>query len=112
MEAFEQIRREYEHGEGTIIGVAKKLGIHRRMVREALADAVPKERKKRFGSGRSWHRQFHLSIPSLKQTSTPRANRGTRHIAFGDVSGMRFPILMWQSQRFASMCVVESTNWD
>ena len=45
VELFEQIRREYEHGEGTIIGVAKKLGVHRRMVREALADAVPKERK-------------------------------------------------------------------
>lgn len=46
MELFEQIRREYEHGEGTIIGVAKKLGVHRRMVREALGSAVPKEHKK------------------------------------------------------------------
>ena len=32
MELFEQIRREYEYGEGTIKGVARKLGIHRRMV--------------------------------------------------------------------------------
>ena len=31
---------------GTIKGVARKLGVHRRLVREALADAVPKERKK------------------------------------------------------------------
>ena len=45
MELFETIRREYEFGVGTIKGVARKLGIHRRMVREALADAVPKERK-------------------------------------------------------------------
>ncbi len=45
MELFEQIRREYNHGAGTIQGVARKLGIHRRMVREALADAVPRERK-------------------------------------------------------------------
>ena len=36
MELFEEIRREYEHGAGTIRGVAKKLGVHRRMVREAL----------------------------------------------------------------------------
>ena len=36
MELFEQIRREYEYGEGTINGVARKLGIHLRMVREAL----------------------------------------------------------------------------
>ena len=45
MELFEEMRREYEHGVGTIKGVAKKLGVHRRMVREALASAVPKERK-------------------------------------------------------------------
>ena len=45
MELFEQIRREYEHGMGTIQGVARKLGVHRRMVREALASAMPAERK-------------------------------------------------------------------
>ena len=45
MELFEEIRREYEHGTGTIKGVAKKLGVHRRMVREALACAIPGERK-------------------------------------------------------------------
>ena len=36
MELFEDIRREYEFGEGTIAGVARKLGVHRRMVREAI----------------------------------------------------------------------------
>lgn len=46
MELFEEIRREYEHGVGTIKGVARKLGVHRRMVREALANAMPTERKK------------------------------------------------------------------
>ena len=46
MELFEQIRREYEHGAGTIKGVARKLGVHRRMVREAIASAVPAARKK------------------------------------------------------------------
>jgi hypothetical protein len=45
VELFEQIRREYEHGGGTIRGIAKKLGIHRRMVREAVLRAVPLERK-------------------------------------------------------------------
>ncbi len=45
MELFEQIRREYEHGVGTIKGVARKLGVHRRMVREAIANAVPPARK-------------------------------------------------------------------
>src|SRR6476619_2284212 len=45
VELFEQIRREYEFGVGTIVGVAKKLGVHRRMVREAIGSAVPQSRK-------------------------------------------------------------------
>ena len=46
VELFEQIRREYEFGVGTIAGVAKKLGVHRRMVREAIGSALPRPRKK------------------------------------------------------------------
>ena len=45
MELFEEIRREYEHGAGTVKGVARKLGVHRRLVREALADAIPKPKR-------------------------------------------------------------------
>lgn len=45
MELFERIRREYEFGEGTIKGIARKFGVHRRMVRQALADARPPDRK-------------------------------------------------------------------
>ena len=39
VELFEQIRREFEFGVGTIRGVAYKLKVHRRMVRQALASA-------------------------------------------------------------------------
>ena len=45
MELFEEIRREYEFGVGTIAGVAKQV-VHRRMVREAIGSALPKPRKK------------------------------------------------------------------
>src|SRR6266852_5089507 len=45
VELYEQIRREYEHGAGTIRAVARKLGVHRRDVRKALASAVPAERE-------------------------------------------------------------------
>lgn len=34
---FEQLRREYECGVGTIWGVARKFGVHRRLVRQAVA---------------------------------------------------------------------------
>jgi hypothetical protein len=51
VELFEQIRREYEFGIGTVAGVAKKLGVHRRMVREAIGSALPcgVARKSRMG---------------------------------------------------------------
>jgi len=44
VELYEAIRREYEFGVGTIQGVARKLGVHRRMVREALGHAIPPEK--------------------------------------------------------------------
>lgn len=46
VELYEKIRREYHEGVGTILGVARKLGIHRRMVREAIQNAIPAKRKK------------------------------------------------------------------
>jgi transposase len=45
VELFEEIRREYEFGIGTIKGVAEKFGVHRRMVRQAIKDALPPVRK-------------------------------------------------------------------
>ena len=46
MELYEQIRREYEFGAGTIAGVARNLGVHRRMVRDAVRSATSARRKK------------------------------------------------------------------
>jgi len=45
VELFEELRREYEFGCGTIKGVAKKFQVHRRMVREAVNSAIPPERR-------------------------------------------------------------------
>jgi hypothetical protein len=46
VELFEQIRREFEFGsKASIKSVARKFGVHRRMVRQALADADPPGRK-------------------------------------------------------------------
>ena len=45
VELFEQLRREYEFGVGTVAGVAKKFGVHRRMVRQAIHSPIPPERK-------------------------------------------------------------------
>ena len=45
VELFELIRREFEHGIGTIKGVAKMFGVHRRVVRQALGSSVPPVRQ-------------------------------------------------------------------
>lgn len=45
VELFEEIRRSYAAGE-TVQGLAKKHGVHRRMVRQAIASAIQPERKK------------------------------------------------------------------
>ncbi len=47
VELFEQIRREYTHGVGTIQGTARKIGVHRCMVRQALASALQENSTKR-----------------------------------------------------------------
>lgn len=45
MQLYKRLRREYEHGLGTIRGVATKYKVHRRTVRAALKNAVPPKRK-------------------------------------------------------------------
>ena len=79
MELFESIRREYEFGEGTIRGVAHKLGVHRRMVREAIGSAVPVPRKKPDRP----HWKLKPAIPFIEEIleNDRRAPRKQRHTA-------------------------------
>ena len=80
MELFEEIRREYEFGIGTIAGVSKKFGVHRRMVREAVGSAIPQLRKK------TKRRRFKLApvagfIDQILE-SDRKAPRKQRHTAY------------------------------
>jgi hypothetical protein len=45
VELFEQIRRDWQREELSIRQLATRYGVHRRKVRQALADAVPPPRK-------------------------------------------------------------------
>ncbi|HKV24999.1 MAG TPA: hypothetical protein VJN93_10455 [Candidatus Acidoferrum sp.] len=80
MELFEEIRREYRFGVGTIQGVAKKLNTHRRMVRQALASALPPERKApaRSSPKLGLVREFIDGILRSDQQA-PRKQRHTAH---------------------------------
>ena len=79
VELFEQIRREYEFGVGTIAGVAKKLGVHRRMVREAIGCALPRPRKKTLRP--RWKLQPAVDFIDRILEEDRRAPRKQRHTA-------------------------------
>jgi len=68
------------HWVGTIAGVARKVKVHRRMVREAIASALPKPRKKTERP----HPKLQAAIPFINQIlqgdrQAPRKQRHTAH---------------------------------
>jgi transposase len=80
VELYEQIRREYEHGSGTIREVSRKLGVHRREVRKALSSAMPAVRK----VAEREHPKLGPAIPFIDaileaDRKAPRKQRHTAH---------------------------------
>jgi hypothetical protein len=112
VELFEKIRREYQDGGGTFQGVAKKLGVHRRIVREAVESAVPRERKKIGREPTKLVGAVPMFIHQIlaEDRNAPRKQRHTAQRIFerlveeraeGTVSGrsVRRAVREWKEQR-------------
>ena len=112
MELFEEIRREHEFGVGTIQGVARKLGVHRRMVRQALGDAVPPARKSPeaeeapAGAGDGIYQRG-----VGRRTGKPHGNSGTRVTGSTNGFGSRFLNIRLENRRCDGMLDSASARW-
>jgi transposase len=90
VELFEQLRREHEFRGKSIRGLSREFGVHRRMVREALASSLPAERKKTERESPQLEpvREFIDSILKA-DLKAPRKQRHTAHRIYARITKER-----------------------
>jgi hypothetical protein len=81
VELFEEIRREYEHGVGTVKGVARKLGVTGAWCGKLWAMRFPDRSESQKGRGPHWGRRSSSSTRSKSRIEKLHASNGTPLIA-------------------------------
>lgn len=112
VERFEAIRREYEFGIGTIQGVARRFGVHRRTVREAvetftMLTTEPNDftRHNPYTGGAQLHHLMPLILPAEHHEAWLDPHFGGAKaliVPYSDVENMRAEAVAVQSSRTAS----------
>jgi hypothetical protein len=77
VELFEQIRREYADGAGTIQGVANKLGIHHAWCAKHWPTQFPENERLTSDASRNWKQQWLSSRRFWKETERRHESSGT-----------------------------------
>ena len=111
MELFEQIRREHDFGVGTIAGVARKLGVHRRMVREALRSAEPAAPKPQQRRLRKLDEVSDFIDQILRADVAAPPKHGTRQAAFLTGCGTNCRASAAASAQCADTYNAGASNW-
>src|SRR5207247_8886687 len=98
VELVAQIRREGRFGVGTIRGGAEQFGVHRRIVRQAMASAVPAERKVPMRSQPKLEpvKEFIDEILRADQQA-PRKQRHTAHRIWKRIGAERSEVTVVES---------------
>src|SRR3982751_3618160 len=111
MTLFKRLRWEYEHGVGTIRGVAQKYGVHRRTVRAALKSPVPPKRKV-YRRERPKMAPLIPFIDGILETNleTSRPHRPTAHQIWTRIR-TEIPGRTYRSRRSGLTCRRKKLSW-
>src|ERR1017187_8426208 len=111
VELFEEIRLGYAAGE-TIKGLAKQHGVHRRMVRQAVASSITPERKKHEREQPKLDPVKEAIDRMLDRTGRRRGSSGIQHTWSGRDCVKRSPTIRSASRPCGATCGNGNKKWD
>ena len=109
VELFERIRRDREFEGLSVHALARKHGVHRRAVRQALGSAVPPERKRPVGRPApalgSWRELIDEWLIATRRVSSGIPRSGSV------IASWRSTVRSSRRRRFVTMFVAGGGSW-